>query len=120
MTTRSAPALRADTAASNAALPPPITMMSHFSAGTGSLLGLDAREGEIILDHRLGHRRQALRDERLQLGAADGAPDRQAALVRVRAVFLVVHQPPIGGAQDLEPVGRNPRRSEQRQPDLAR
>ena len=72
------------------------------------------------LTTRVGHVGKLLRDQLLQLGAADGAADRQAAPVGFRAIFRVVHQPQVGLAQDFEPVRGNARRAEQRQPDLAR
>ena len=112
MTTRSAPASRAATAASKAALPPPITMMSHFSIACHHAFyssALSPANAMYSLTTASGTRGQALGDQLLQLGAADGAADRQAAPVGLGAVLLVLHEPHIGGAQDLEPIGRNAR-----------
>src|SRR5437762_12416534 len=114
MTTCSAPARRAETAASNAALPPPMTTMSHFSVrkrySSILFLGFDSGEGHIVLDHGVRHREQALGNVRAQIGAADRASDRQAAPISLGTIFLVFHEALIGRAQDLEAIGRNPGR----------
>ena len=60
------------------------------------------------------------RDQFVQLGAAERAADRQAAFVGLGAIFLVVHQPQIGRAKDLQPLFGNAGRTEQRQSDVAR
>src|SRR5689334_9000695 len=107
MTTRCAPASRAATAASNAELPPPITMMSHVSTRAmlvlGLFLGLDAGERHVLLDETLGHSGQLLRDQLLQLGATHRATDRQATPVGLGAILCIVHQALVGLAQDFEP-----------------
>src|SRR3954469_10304427 len=110
ITTRSAPAWRAATAASKAALPPPTPTMSQRSVRKliprTLFLGPDAGEGHVFLHHRLRHRRQPSHDQRLELGAADRTPDRQATLVGLGAVFGILHQPHVGVAQHREPLGR--------------
>src|SRR5882672_5384199 len=96
MMTRCAPASRAATAASKAALPPPITTMSHVSTRAILFLSLDAGERHVLLDEALRHRRELLRDQLLQLSATHRTADGQSAPIGLSAILRIVHQVLVG------------------------